>query len=254
MSTPRLESGLDPVVPGHGETHTTRPSALLWIGSPRRRSNSTSLGGYLLDGLASRGWATRTLSMWVALKTPQDTQAMLAALDEADVIVLAFPLYADSLPSHAVQAMELLAARRPSREAPKPQRLVAIVNCGFPESSQCATALAICRQFAEETGITWAGGLALGGGPLLDRRPLKEAGGVARNAMQALDLAAAALAEGQDVPAAAAKLMRRPLRPAWVYILTANLGWLRWGRKFGTLGELRDRPYARRPETRSPSR
>ena len=155
---------------------------------------------------------------------------------------------AASLPSRAVQAMELLAAGRPGAVAPKPQRLVTVANCGFPEARQCATALAICRQFARETGMGWAGGLALGAGPLLDRRPLREAGDVARPVMQALDLAAAALAEGQDVPAEAVELMGRPLISRWRYVLTSNLAWLRWGLRFGTLTKLSARPYAPEPK------
>ena len=94
----------------------------------------------------------------------------------------------------------------------------------------------------------WAGGLALGAGPLLDRRPLREAGDVARPVMQALDLAAAALAEGQDVPAEAVELMGRPLISRWRYVLTSNLAWLRWGLRFGTLTKLSARPYAPEPK------
>jgi putative NADPH-quinone reductase len=149
---------------------------LLLVGSAKRpRSTSESLGTYLGERLGERRFEAETLLLHRALKSDASAdkkhpcEELLAAADRADVLVIAFPLYVDSLPYLVIQAMEHIArhrkdAHRQARGKGKSQRLVAIVNCGFPEARQNDTALAICRQFAREAGFEWAGGLALGGG------------------------------------------------------------------------------------------
>ncbi len=108
---------------------------------------------------------------------------------------------------------------------------------------RAATLLGICRRFAREAGLGWAGGLALGGGAALDGIALERAGGRGRHARAALDLAAAALAAGEPVPAEAVERMARPFVPAWAYTLLGTWGWRRRARAHGAHRELHRRPY-----------
>ena len=217
---------------------------LLLVGSARRpRSTSESLGTYLGERLGERGFEAETLLVHRALKSDKGRAELLAATDHADVLVVAFPLYVDSLPYMLIRAMELVAQHRQARGDGKKQRLVAIVNSGFPEAHQNDTALAICRQFAKEAGFEWAGGLALGGGPAINGQALLRVKGMARNVIKSLDLAAAALAEGQPVSQEAAGAMATPITPAWAYALMGGFGWKRQAREHGTQKKLRDRPY-----------
>jgi hypothetical protein len=139
--------------------------------------------------------------------------------------------------------MECVAERRIAQKPPRPQRLAAIVNSGFPEARQSDVALAICRLFARQAGFEWAGGLALGAGEALGGRPLAQLGGMVRHVTRALDLAAAALAAGQAIPREAVELMARPLFPRWLYLLAGQFGWRKEARKHGTTKQLRARPY-----------
>ena len=125
------------------------------------------------------------------------------------------------------------------------QRLAAIVNCGFPESSQNETALRICQQFAREAGFEWAGGLALGAGQSINGRPLADLGGMVRNIAAALDLAAGALAEGGSVLGEAVTAMASPMMPAWTYSLFGGIGWRLQARQHGAQRKLNARPYER---------
>jgi hypothetical protein len=168
---------------------------------------------------------------------------LLAAADLADVLVIAFPLYVDSLPYLVIRAMEHIARHRQARGEGKSQRLVSIANCGFPEAHQNDTALAICRQFAREAGFEWAGGLALGGGEAINGKSLSQVKGMARNVIKSLDLTADALAEGQMVPQEAVGAMATPITPAWAYALLGGMGWKRRAKKHGAQKKLRDRPY-----------
>lgn len=223
---------------------TTQRRALLLVGSPRGpKSTSESLGTYLLQRLQEQGMETETVRIYPALKSEDRLGGMFDALDRADLVILAFPLYVDSLPAAMTRVLELVAGRPRAARAIGKQQLVAIVNNGFPEVSQNDTALTICRLFAREAGFEWAGGLALSAGPAIDGKPLAEAGGMVRNVTQALDLAASALAEGQAIPQEATDLMARSIMPPWMYVMTGNLGWRIQAREHKAWSKLRARPY-----------
>lgn len=217
---------------------------LLLVGSPRRsRSTSLSLGSYLLARLQALGWQTQTLRIVAELREDGTREALLAAVDQADLIVLAAPLYLDSLPSEAIRALEYIAQRRGDGQAPKEQALVAIINSGFPESHQNDLALAMCRRFAVQVGMRWAGGLALGGGPAIDGQPLDRHSRALRPVADALDVMATALDQGQPVPAQAQHLSSRQWMPHWLYRLDGNLLWCRLALKRRSVTKLRARPY-----------
>lgn len=217
---------------------------LLVIGSAKQsRSTSEALGTYLLDRLSERGFDAETLFLHRSLQRDYRVQAMLAASDRADILVLASPLYVDSLPYLATRALELIALHRNTRVKGKRQRLLAIVNCGFPEAQHTETAIAICRRFAREAGFEWAAGLGLGGGEAINGRRLRKRSGMVRNVVRSLDVTATALADGQAVPEEAARLMARPLMPTWLYTLAGSVRWRRQARAHGARQKLSDRPY-----------
>jgi len=203
---------------------------LLLVGSPKTKEPSASnvLGSYLIDRLGEHGWETETLTLRPSIHRAEGAEELLAAVRRAGTIVLATPLYVDSLPHLVTRALTLIARVRQSGGTPA-QRLVAIVNCGFPETFQNAVAMAICREFAAQSGIAWAGGLAMGGGGVVTARPLGEMrgwGSPVRHIVLALDQTADALANGLPVPAEAMRLMARSPFPmaVWrrLYVLMAD--------------------------------
>lgn len=216
--------------------------ALLLVGSPRTTtSTSSALGGYLLEQLAGHQVETQTIQLYTHLGTAAKRQVLFDALDSADLIVLAFPLYIDSLPAPVIAALDLIVTQRAGKRTN--QRMVAISNCGFPEAHHCDTALAICAHFAQQAGLPWAGGLALGEGGMISGAPLPSLGGRTRLARQALAMTAAALATGQAVPRAAADLLAKPSIPAWLYLLVAGFSWRLQARPFNAQKQLRQAPY-----------
>jgi NAD(P)H-dependent FMN reductase len=218
--------------------------ALLLVGSARTpQSTSESLGSYLLKRLGEHGYEGETVLLHRALAKEEARGDLLEKVDRADMVVLAFPLYVDSLPATVVSTLELIQGHRARQTAGRHQRLLAIVNCGFPESYHNDTAAAICRKFAEETGFEWAGALLLGGGGMIAGRELEEAGGVARLIIEALDAAALAIAAGQAVPAKAIEVMAKQPIPAWAYRAMGWLGWRLQARQNGVLRQLYARPY-----------
>jgi hypothetical protein len=213
------------------------------VGSPRARSTSASLGDHLIGLLQKRGLSTERLHVTSLFQTADGTRALLSASDGADIVVLAFPIYVDSIPSPLVRALELLAEHRRGMEKPPRQRLLAISNCGFPEARHNDAALAQCRIFCRDAGIEWIGGLGLGGGGMIGGLPLGKRGRSLRGVMASLELAADALAKDTQLPREAVSLMARPLIPVWLYLLIGHSGWRREARKFGALKKIDDRPY-----------
>lgn len=225
-----------------GKSMSEERKVLLLVGSGRPRSTSESLGSYLIGQLQGRGFRSETLWLYRVLKSAENTCQLLAAVAACDLLVLSTPLFVDSLPAPVIQALETMAQHRLENPPRKLQRMVAIVNSGFPEAHQNQTALAICRQFALETGFEWAGGLPLGGGAAIDGRPLPQAG-MARHARQALELTAVALANGEATPKQAVDLISKPMFPVWLYMLFGTLGWRRKARKYGAIDHVDAHPF-----------
>ncbi len=224
--------------------------ALLLIGSPRgSKSTSRALGAHLLGALEAGGMETSEMTAADALRSTENQHRMHKAVDAAELVVIAFPLYVDGLPAPLVQALELVADRRKGSlpaspvAGPRTQRIAAVVQCGFPEAPQNETAVSIVKQFAKEAGFEWAGALAMGMGGAVAGKPLDKAGGMVRNVVKALDLAAAALVEGREIPPEAEALMGKRLMPRWLYTLAGNRGMRRLAKRHGVLKRVNARPY-----------
>jgi NADPH-dependent FMN reductase len=222
--------------------------AVLLVGSPRPRGQSTSdaLARYLSECLADRGV---TPSLWRVTRTCKEPgiRQLLAALDEADMLVLASPVYVDSLPYLVTRALERIAEHRAAAAEPRECAMLAIVNCGFPEARHTRVALDICRLFAGRARLGWIGGLGLGGGGVINGKRLQDLGWLSRHVRRSLDLAAHALIAGRPLPAEAEALMAQPVLPDRLYTMFAAFGWFRDAWRHGTLGDLGAKPFTRRP-------
>lgn len=217
--------------------------AVLLVGSakPSGTSTSESLGRFLFDRLDRAGVATSTLT--VDRSASGRDRRLVAAVAAADVFVLSTPLYVDSFPALVIRSLEAIAADR-QRGARRRCGFAVIVNCGFPEASQCDTVLAMARLFARRAGFEWMGGLALGEGGTIDGKHLEAFGGVTKQVRAALDLAAAALAEGQAIPAEAVARMARRMLPQRIYTIAATIDWRRRAVRHGVpQRQLRARPF-----------
>lgn len=217
--------------------------AVLLVGSPRtKKSTSASLGGYLFEQLNARGVETETIQIYTSLNSQERVKAMVDTIDNVDLVVLAFPLYVDSLPAPVIAALEKIAAHRKDNQSHT--LFAAISNCGFPEAQHNDTALAICSEFARQNGFNWAGSLALGGGEgLVHGVPLNEMDGRAIPLKKSLELAAEALTAGQPIPQPARDLLAKPFIPNWIYKLVGGFGWRQQAKQYGMEKNLKRQPY-----------
>lgn len=223
--------------------------AVLVIGSPRlEKSTSKRLGDRLAARFEEKGIAVETHFTHKAIDSGEKADALFAAVDAADIVFFAFPLYVDHLPAPVVWACEAIAARRRGRPSGSRRPLLAaLVQCGFPELHQNKPAVDVMHRFAGEAGFEWAGGLALGMGGAANRPLPAKPSGMLRNAVCALDAAAADLAEGRPIAPGTIELAGRKLMPCRLYSLAVNFG-LRLqvrknARKLGKKIDAYARPY-----------
>jgi len=215
---------------------TTRPSVLLLVGSPKglERGSSARLGRLLVDGLTQRGWASNAIHLHAAVANDEGRRELVAAVDQADVVVLAAPLYVDYLPAPAVRALECIAANRQERRGESRPRFVSLIQCGFVEPNQNDTCQRILERFADHAGLEWVTGISLG-----------SAGRIVKRGRRALALLAEALDLEILVPQEVQQLSQSPRAPGWLYVLAGNLMWRRLARRHGSAGQLDARPDAR---------
>lgn len=219
-------------------------------------SNSAVLGSEILGRLRADGIEISEFVIKASIRSQDAQELLVEEVRKADVVLLSFPLYVDSIPTLMTEALEILHERRSDLTAAgSRKRVFAICNCGFPEGFQTIPALAIVERFATKAGMHYAGGLMLGAGEaLVHEAPLAGP----RNGMppvfhveEALRLAATALAQGSDCPDSANRKLASspiPLVPffAWrsLYCWVGDRIWNQIAAKHGLkVQAMRARPF-----------
>jgi ferredoxin-NADP reductase/multimeric flavodoxin WrbA len=223
-----------------------RPKVAIMVASARAPGTSTSdsLARYLEQQLVAGGAEVQFVFATVFARDTQTAERAAMQLAEADIIVVASPLYVDSLPYLGVLALEKVRDARRGGAGKRPARLVGLLNCGFPEPEQLRFAIAMLREFAQEAEYVFAGALAVGGGEAIHGRPLESTGGMTRHLRHAIDLAATALAAGGVIPEAASMEAARTFLPAPLFRLAGWWVWRTQAHAHGLeLADLRARPF-----------
>lgn len=201
-----------------------RAVTVIGSGRPEGTSTSEALAHALHDRLGLFGVASSQHPVTRIYRLGPSFDRFVEELDRADLLVLSTPIYVDSLPYPVTALLELLHQRLVGTSTSL--RMVAIANCGFPEQDHTSVGLAIAHTFARQTGLRWLGGLGLGAGEVLHGAPLEERHRLTRHVGEALDLAAAAIACGDPIPARANEILARPLLSPPVYRWTSDAGWI----------------------------
>ncbi len=198
----------------------------------------------MMDRLTEKGYTTNKVHIHKLVKSQEGIEEILHLIGISDLVVLTFPLYVDSLPAPVIMTMEIINKHREEAADTRRQKFIAISNSGFPEANQNLIALEICRCFAQRSGFEWAGGLALGMGPAMRRKPLNGLGGMVRNVKKALDVTALALSEGRMIPEEATKYMTKSILPRRLYMWMGNRRWKYDAKKSGVSDRIREKPHS----------
>lgn len=134
---------------------------VLLNGSPKSKGSASQV---LLEEIGNRlGGAERILCN---ARKNQLHAEVIGHLAEADVLVMAFPLYVDGIPSHLLHCMEQL-EQELVRARKKKLLVYPIVNCGFYEAHQNLLALEMVKHWCHRAGFIYRQGVAVGGGGML---------------------------------------------------------------------------------------
>jgi multimeric flavodoxin WrbA len=207
-------------------------SAVMVCGSPKgTKGSSWEIGSYLMRQLAAKGIATKS-------RTISPINTLIAEIQDADLLIFSFPLYADGIPARLKAVLKEIAAANVGEKY-----CAALVQCGFIESHQNDTAIEMCRLFARNAGCIWLGGLGRGGGGMLDGGPMEKAATPLVKTREALLVAADYLSMGLPIPLEAENVFRAVLLPRWIYAIAANLGFLTQSIRNGTVLSIWRTPY-----------
>ncbi len=100
------------------------------------------------------------------LRTPGDHERILEQLKNADAVIFGVPLYVDGIPSHVLRFLEKMEAF--CRENHLDLHVYCIANNGFIEGKQNEPLMQCFENFCARAGLSWGGGVGIGGGVMLN--------------------------------------------------------------------------------------
>lgn len=128
--------------------------------SPKKK---LSVSGFIMK---CQGLMIRGRKEYFQLRTPADRRPILDALKDADKAVFVTPLYVDSVPSHMLPFLKEMEAF--CRENGLALKVYVIANNGFIEGKQNEPLMQVMENFCARAGLTWCGGVGIGGGVMLN--------------------------------------------------------------------------------------
>ena len=147
-------------------------------GSPRgKKSNSEILIKYLCSLLEEH-----QINKYYLFTSKIDSE-IKSEIHNADVLIFAFPLYVDSIPSHLLDTIVKFEEEKIINSKTK---IYCIVNNGFFEGKQNQLAILQMKNWCQKTGAEWGQGIGIGAGEILSyvekvplgKGPLKNLGKV----------------------------------------------------------------------------
>lgn len=133
---------------------------LLLCASPRRKGTSAML----LERIRAV-----TGGKVVFLPQKGELDELILAMRQVATIVISGPCYINTYPARLIELLE--AASLAGRFSG--QKLYGIINGGMPYIHTHRHGLTCLQLFAEQNHLLWQGGFVLGGGAILDGRPLE---------------------------------------------------------------------------------
>lgn len=130
-------------------------------GSPKFKHSSS---GNILASLKSRLQDNNIIEEYV-FRTTEISNGNLERILKCNVIVFAFPLYVDGIPSHLLSCLYHMEKYLSSLN--NEIYVYTIVNIGFYEGKQAAISIEMMKNWAEKANVKWGQGIGIGGGGMM---------------------------------------------------------------------------------------
>lgn len=95
---------------------------------------------------------------------------ILKSIEKSDVVLFAFPLYADSPSSITLAFMDYIIDNNINL---KDKIIYTVVNCGFREGEQNKTAVNIMKRWCQKTNATYGCSIMIGAGEIVGKNKFK---------------------------------------------------------------------------------
>lgn len=128
--------------------------------SPKKRFCASAYFLFLQRLFVSGKKVTETL------RTPADHEQILEQMRDAQTVVFGLPLYVDAVPSHVLRFLEQMETY--CKDNNIHLSVYCIANNGFIEGKQNEPLMQVFEHFCSRAGLTWGGGVGIGGGVMLN--------------------------------------------------------------------------------------
>lgn len=208
---------------------------LILNGSPRKKGTSFSFARTLEMVSEDMGNHAEIIHVIDYFDGKENLECLKKIISDSDVIAMVAPLYADTLPYFDVWLLEKLASGY--SELLKGKGIFAIGQCGFPDVTRIEPLIDACRFFAEETGMNWLGGLAYGGGAIINGAFMEDLGKKGEKITQGFRLALQDVYQGEKITSKAQDLitLRIPKILYWPLAAYLNSNSRKLARKNGNV-------------------
>lgn len=194
---------------------------ILLNGSPRKKGTSYSFSRtikLLAEDYGSKAEIVHVIDYFDGREKLESLKDMI---EQSDVVALIAPLYADTLPYPDLWLMEKLADK--FGNSLKSKEFFAVGQCGFPDITRIEPLLNTCRLFAEETGMKWLGGLAYGGGAIINGTLMEDYGKQGEKITRGFRLALENILRGEKIHSGIQELITVKIPKLMLPLLAAYL-------------------------------
>lgn len=194
---------------------------LLLNGSPRKKGTSYSFSRTMKLLAEESGNEAEIVHVIDYFDGREDFESLKARINQSDIVAMIAPLYADTLPYPDLWLLEKLAGE--FAEGLRGKGFFAVGQCGFPDITRIEPLLDCCRLFAEETGMNWLGGLAYGGGAVINGAMLEEYGKQGQKIILGFRQALEEVFEGKEISSSVQELITLRIPKLMLPLLAAYL-------------------------------
>lgn len=135
--------------------------------SPRKKGTSNMLTEYFADRLKSEVNVIETCDLYSHLDKMDN---LLNKIKASDTIVLIGPCYVDSFPADTINLLMAMSSKEGILHG---QSLYGFIQGGMPYIHTHEHGLKLLSCFSDEVDVNFKGGFVMGGGAILDGKPLE---------------------------------------------------------------------------------
>lgn len=142
--------------------------------SPRQKGTSKMLVNYIAGRIEDENNKVEKTDLYLCLK---DMDSLMEKIKQSDRIVMIGPCYVNSFPAETINLLSIMAYAKGALHG---QSLYGFIQGGMPYTHTHEHGIKLLESFAAETGLKYNGGFVMGGGAILDGKPLEKIIGAKR--------------------------------------------------------------------------